>query len=596
MKRKAWNFFHVVSELARDLLQDQPDPLKRVLGLIRSRDIPSLAQLGQPKDREYQDPEFFHLVKLRQVAACFKKNEAFADDTACAEQAHRNFELAERRCRITNKRLDHFYANPDRMTGKMRKWTETMERAIARILGDPRTFVDGLPTDIRLTDGATEDRSRRRSFPFLKITGKLRCTSGTVKWLSALMLFYGIDVSSCRFVLVSRNVIALVQKNWQTHRTIAKEPTHTLPFQLAIDSFVKRQLRRVGVDLSSQVRNQELAKKGSIDGSFATVDLEMASDTLAFNAVLWMLPFEWARIFLAFRSSEYKAPWGSGVYAKFSSMGNGYTFTLETLIFKAACIAVGSQQHAVYGDDIVIETEYVDDLIQLLAFLGFRTNVAKTFCNPDSRFRESCGADYYKGIRLTPFYCREIPLESHPASICHLLNGLIGVSSPTFWEFALCEASRLRLRFVPYNEDSRSGIFVDPGLAWRKGWLRTKRPSGREDRDRSDPDIGFPVYDGYGPRQRLRVVRGWRSLFLWYLRKGLPKGEDVTLSWSSRRSRFNLDLRTLAHEGSSSTHVEVSSFAEAATYIHRSRRFTVSQTSTPCHIWSFSDQVSRGLH
>lgn len=584
------NPFILAREVARDRLQQWPDALKRVEGLLRSRDIESLANLGQPQDLEYHDPDFERLVALRQVAALFKKNEEFADGKRCQLAAQKSFERAERICRITNKRLDFYYQRPERLPAQLADRLQTMERVIARILGDHRRFLDGLPERIRLTDGATEDRGRRRSLPFLKISGKLRCTPGTGKWLTPLLKYFGVDPTTCRFTWVIRNVITLVPKNWKTHRTIAKEPTHTLPFQLAIDSFIKSRLRRWNVDLSDQYRNQELARLGSLDGSFATVDLEMASDTLALNCVAWMLPFEWYQILMDFRSALYNAPWNEqGVYAKFSSMGNGYTFALESLIFKAACVAVGSHQHAVYGDDIVIETEKVSDLSQLLAFLGFRINVAKTFTNANSRFRESCGADYYKGRRITPFYLREVPLTTHYASMAHILNGLIAVTSNSFWSFAINEARRLRLRYVPYNGDSRSGIFVDPGLAWRRGWLKICKS-----KDPKNPDQGFPVFDGYAPRQYTRNVRGWRSLFLWFLRKGVDRDEGLSVEMSNRNSRFLLELRKTSSDGSGGKHTATSSVATNVVYGFGLRRyFPVQTNSTPIHLWSFSDQVDR---
>jgi hypothetical protein len=397
-------------QLARLLLKDSlpvDDPeFERVLGCLRARDLKTLASLGQIPDLEHHDQAINRLLALRQIRTLFSKNEALTDDVRCTKAAEHSFQRAERICRITNKRLDWYGVKEERQNPFLEKCLSKMQRDIAALLGDVDSYKAVMNRDVRLTNGATEDRTRKRSHPFMKITGKLRSTRASVLYLGGLLQEIGADLTSCRFTAVENNTVIFVPKNWKTHRSIAKEPTHALPFQLALDSFIKRRLKKWGIDLSSQLRNQELAREGSIDGSLATIDLEMASDTLSYNTVALLLPHEWFRLFEAFRSSKYKASFGSGSYAKFSSMGNGYTFTLETLIFGAACRAVGSQRYAVYGDDIVIESELVGSLFKLLSFLGFKVNKEKSYVNPASRFRESCGSDYYNGRLVTPLHER----------------------------------------------------------------------------------------------------------------------------------------------------------------------------------------------
>ena len=328
--QKRLNPFMVALTLIRTLLLPKDPTRERVEGMIRARDVPSLASIGNIEDRVY-GPEIWSVLAQRQVAALFKKNEQFSDESRCSAAAELTFKRGETICRITNKRLDYFDEHKDRMKPELREWLARMEREIALLLGDRSEFDDAMPSLIRVTNGATEDRSRRRSLPFLKITGRLRAPRAAILALGCLLLTYGVDLASCVYTCVERNAIALVPKNWKTHRTIAKEPTHSLPFQLALDTWLKSKLKRWGIDLSSQEKNQEFARRGSIDGSIATIDLEMASDTLAFNCVAWLLPWDWFELLCSFRSSSFSAPWGTGNYAKFSSMGNGYTFTLETL-------------------------------------------------------------------------------------------------------------------------------------------------------------------------------------------------------------------------------------------------------------------------
>jgi hypothetical protein len=580
--------------------------------MIRARDFSSLAQLGTIEDREYPDHEIASVLAQRQIAALFKKNEQFSDDDKCSAAARLTFERGERICRITNRRLDWFYIRSDRLPVTLRKQIARMEQDIQSLLGDRSEFDDAMPSLIRVTNGATEDRPRCRSTPFLKITGRLRAPVSAVTSLGHLLLSYGVELSSCVFTRVEHNAVTLVPKNWKTHRTIAKEPTHSLPFQLALDTWFKTKLRRWGIDLSTQKRNQEFARIGSIDGSVSTIDLEMASDTLALNAIAWLFPADWYELLCSFRSSSFRAPWGPGSYAKFSSMGNGYTFTLETLIFAAACKAVGSRQFTVYGDDIALETHLVPSLVELLSFLGFKVNGAKSFSNPDSRFRESCGCDYYKGHLVTPFYLRECPRVSDKAGISHTLNGLIAcamVPGP-LWTWAAGEVQRLGLRLVPWNEDSRSGVWTTPKFAWETGRLKIDRrrpcpPKARVVTDQygqpakafapvSQPTSGFPVFKGYTSTQDSRKTVGWRSLFLWFLEKNYG-GEVVDPLVPKRRSAFQQTYVGKAPSDLDNITATVKSQVITRTrYVHGTCRYSPKTAMTPSYLYLWVEEFGPG--
>lgn len=569
--------------LVETLLLPYPDIRARVMGYVRARNLPALASLGQIDDVEYHVAELAPILAQRQIASIFKKNEAFADENRCSQAAQENFERGERVCRITNKRLDYFHAAPDRNDPQLAKYVRRMESEIKDLLGDSKVYLQNPLKGLRLTNGASESRPRRRSFPFLKISGKLRAPKAAVVYIGKALLEMGVDLASCVYTCVERNVLALVPKNWKTHRIIAKEPDHALPFQLQLDGYLKKVLRKWGIDLSRQERNQELARLGSIDGSFATIDLTMASDTLSLNCVAWLLPYDWYVIFTAYRSSSYSAPWGDGSYAKFSSMGNGYTFSLETLIFTAACRAVGSRQHAVYGDDIVVKTEYVPELVRLLRFLGFRTNADKTFCNPDSRFRESCGCDYFEGVLVTPFYLRDCPKYSDHGGMSHAINGLVACSWPgPLWDYLALLVRETKLRLVPLNEDSRSGVFITPRTAWntkvvkvdRRRWRKKRNPSfvGPRAMREINPDYGFPIFEGYGPTQDVRKTTGWRSLFLWHL-QGVRRVEDVPTVRSNRTAVYLMQLRDgrtndFGVDAARATEVIVNT-----RWVHKTRRF-----------------------
>jgi hypothetical protein len=208
---------------------------------------------------------------------------------------------------------------------------------------------------------------------------------------------------------VDHNKITFVPKTAKTHRGIAVEPLLNSLVQKGVDVTMRRKLLRIGIDLRDQTKNQRMAQAGSLDdseGGFVTIDLSAASDSLATEVVMELLPPDWCMFLNALRSKSYTLDGTTtSVYSKFVSMGNGFCFPLETLIFTAACHAVGAGRPGVdfqvYGDDIIVRKRYAQSVIGLLAYLGFATNTAKTFL--EGPFRESCGADYFGGEDVRPF-------------------------------------------------------------------------------------------------------------------------------------------------------------------------------------------------
>jgi hypothetical protein len=102
-------------------------------------------------------------------------------------------------------------------------------------------------------------------------------------------------------------------------------------------------------------------------------------------------------------------------YEKISSMGNGYTFALESAIFTALVYAVvkagGGQfvntEFAVYGDDIILRKRYYFQLVEALRLSGFKVNLEKTFSH--GPIRESCGTDWFHGKPLRPVFLDKTP-------------------------------------------------------------------------------------------------------------------------------------------------------------------------------------------
>jgi hypothetical protein len=234
-----------------------------------------------------------------------------------------------------------------------------------------------------------------------------------------------------RFVLSPGNRVTFVPKTALVDRSIAIEPGMNIFAQLGLGALIRARLKKVGLDLDDQYPNQVLARQGSVDGSVATIDLSSASDTLATEVVRELLPPRWflAMDWVRSKKGIYRNS-GEDVsltYEKFSSMGNGFTFELESMIFYALALSCGELMksknlHLIrsYGDDITVPAEVVTLLEEVLSFCGFSVNPRKSYSS--GVFRESCGADFFNGRNVRPYFHKEYCKDA--SSIFRLANGI----------------------------------------------------------------------------------------------------------------------------------------------------------------------------
>jgi hypothetical protein len=213
-------------------------------------------------------------------------------------------------------------------------------------------------------------------------------------------------------VTVDVGKLIFVPKNAKTHRPICVEPLLNGFWQLGVGDYIKDRLRIVAhQDLRDQERNKLLAREGSVTGKLATIDLSSASDTLAFSVVFDLLPEDWVDLLSSLRTGVMSYASREYELEKFSSMGNGFTFELETLIFwslaQAATEVCGEDTNKVstYGDDIIVPSRVCDLLVAALTWCGFSVNSEKSFW--DGPFRESCGADWLRGEDVRPIFKKD---------------------------------------------------------------------------------------------------------------------------------------------------------------------------------------------
>jgi hypothetical protein len=402
------------------------------------------------------------------------------------------------------------------------------QRSVAQLLGET------VPLDALLgafSGGASTTRSRTESHPAQKYLGKAEITSAARKWFDIVY------EESCLWACFSEqleiqeipgNKLFTVPKSTEIDRCACKEPDLNMYLQKGVGNYIRRRLRTVGINLNDQTINQRLAREGSITGQLATIDLSSASDSVSSGIVQLLLPDLWFGLM-----DDLRSPYTfvAGEWHKnhmFSSMGNGFTFELESLLFWAIAKSVrhfmrGGGIISVYGDDIIVGTEYVQELIWVLGVFGFSVNIDKSFTS--GPFRESCGGHYHDGNDISPFFLRR-PLK-------RVRDAIILANQIRKWsEF-------------PY------GGILDPTL--EEAWLLLREVVPEELRGGVNLESDSQLVSSDIPRKRLMAVtqkrdNGAGGYLLWQNTcEGSEGGRDVIVS-SSRKveSQFYVARRVNA--------------------------------------------------
>jgi hypothetical protein len=309
-----------------------------------------------------------------------------------------SFLQGERQCTETNNRLLVNHSRDDLIFSVRRK--------IASILGDfdAEEFFElgGWGPGVTLTRKGRDATITNKFRHYVELTRPL---SGPARsWIGAISPRW-----QPQFKFFEGNRVITVPKNAKTDRVIAVEPSLNLWFQKSIGAMIRSRLRRTGIDLNSQSLNQFMAAIASMGNDFATVDFSAASDTISYRTIMELLPIKWFEVLDILRSPRGYLSGSLFEYEKFSSMGNGFTFELESLIFYAIAVCVSSRSRnpefvSIYGDDLIVPCDVKNDLLDAFAFFGFTINTRKSYF--DSYYRESCGKHYWDGSDITPVYLR----------------------------------------------------------------------------------------------------------------------------------------------------------------------------------------------
>lgn len=389
-------------ELVRSLCEivDSPRSLTVYL-LVKYGEWQQLVDLSCDASH-YEDS--FSFMEDYQVTEMLNKTPNLPLGVDRKRAAHDSFLKYESECRSTNDRL---YDSSDPRIARV---AEMVHCTLGPLTQEALEFIEG---NFRFGPGATTGVKGRGSVKSDKYDEQIHLTPELYPFYKAILGERWWDQSNDPIV-VEGNKFATVPKNAKTDRGICIEPTLNSYVQLGIGAYIRRMLKRSTVDLNTQDVNRELAANAH-DWSLATLDLSGASDSLSVSAVFRLLDPAWFELLDLARSPKTLIDGTWVELEKFSSMGNGYTFELETLIFVSIAKSIVPRELwtlvNAYGDDIIVPREYAQEVIDALEFFGFSVNTQKSFLA--GNFFESCGTDWFRNQNVRPFYCRgnkdEIP-------------------------------------------------------------------------------------------------------------------------------------------------------------------------------------------
>lgn len=286
------------------------------------------------------------------------------------------------------------------------------------------------------------------------------------------------------------SILLAVPKTIKGPRLIAKEPTAHMFAQLSIMDWLyegaKDNILRHAISFTKQELSGELARTSSETQSHGTIDLKSASDRVS----LWLVERFFRRnISLLHAMADCRTQYIDlsidkklqkvHRLKKFTTQGSALTFPIQTIVF--FIISVGVLIHKdgcrvnqknieriskairIYGDDIIVPTVEVENVIRGLEMLHLKVNAKKTHFL--GYFRESCGVRAFKGVNITPSYVKRIPSGPHRQAAVY--RSVVEASN-TFakkWLFNLADALLSTIpyeirKWIPYSSTTSGSVVL----------------------------------------------------------------------------------------------------------------------------------------
>lgn len=277
--------------------------------------------------------------------------------------------------------------------------------------------------------------------------------------------------------------LAAVPKTAKGPRLIASEPVEHQWCQQKLftwlDHHIKDGLLGKFIALHDQGLSQVMVAQASVDRSLCTIDLSSASDRISCGHIESLMRSN-PPLLEAFHAVRTRF-WVDGVVTKaryetkkFTTMGSALTFPVQCIFFLCVTLAscgantredilrlVGKVR--IFGDDIIAPNDAYASVTSNLEELGLKVNLRKSFTK--GYFRESCGADFWRGFDITP--CKpKVALPVTPEEHAAVLDTSNNLFKKGWWECASAFARKLPRKMVAQVFGMNEGV---PGLVSYSG-------------------------------------------------------------------------------------------------------------------------------
>lgn len=448
--------------------------------------------IEKPNPKDYPLPN--HYRHDSQAYAFIGKNVLFSNEENLVPELVSTFFEQEKKNSLVNNRFTFDTYDPI---------LDQVKRNVLRLIGSQPKFVKCyenyfLADSFNYGPGSSYFFKGNLVNPWDKIKkGKVTLTTGCVpiwKHLTENTPFHDKEI-----LIIEQDTFDFVPKNFKSLRTIAVGNCGNGIVQRVLGKALNHKLKRF-FDLSKRpMVHKEVVRICSSTRSHATIDIKNASNSMCTNVVKKVIPPIWFDYLN--KARHHRTQIGEMVHdlSLFSSMGNGFTFELESILFYAILMTLPNNKLlemrpgeipgtnaivgdiSIFGDDIICRAEDVPLLTQRLKHFGFEVNTQKSFWG-ESWFYESCGADFFAKADVTPYYLNGKVSRSNLQSLYGQCNTILLASYALYFEhpnqsrFARAYSKALKLIpkkfriYGPYYERDKmdelkndSWLFKEPG-------------------------------------------------------------------------------------------------------------------------------------
>jgi hypothetical protein len=428
-----WN---IASSLVKDLLPKVRDPEVHRLGLLfQSRQLKEIRLFmeGYKLNLHAENTEAF---KAEYQLVSLLKKYMFSNDMYTPQQLidSSKKKFLENQVRLLE-RTGHV---PTDATSEVLSWARGWIWKVLREF-DPLRHLEKSAFGYRATVGVP----MRKACESARLDGPISGSRDHITWFDKIYLSYHGQMREYLYLRTREGEryqecdvldAVLVPKTWKALRMIMPNTTIGSLYSSGLGKLIEEALRRVGYDIRSlQKDHRDLAQSASLTGELVTADQSLASDNITRELCQSLLPRAWFdKIDLG--RIEKMSLYGDVISTPtFMTMGIGFTFPLQTLIFLGllkGCAAVSGKPDAkvsVYGDDLIYERSLHELVVATYEDLGLRINNDKTFS--EGGFRESCGGDYFRSRDVRPWMISvdgaDLSRRKYQAFLYKAINGLL---------------------------------------------------------------------------------------------------------------------------------------------------------------------------